>query len=211
VIVKLPLAVPTFPLSEPGALRVAVVGAVVTVNVAVSVVGASVMVSVPAAEPVTRLNVAAVLLVTEVELMLAPAPPETENSVAAISEDQSVFVPVAVTVVVWPVLLVVGEIVKAAASTVSDGLTRPSTVTVNVPVPAPVVTVRVAAVPLLWIHVPFVTVVVPVTEFWTVTVEPLVQLVLVPVRVSVMLPEWLAGTAPGETVNDPPGVAAQIS
>ncbi len=208
----MPLAAPTFPLKEDGALRVAVVGIGVTLNVAVSVVGASVIVSVPAADPSTRLNVAAVLLVTEgVPDIEAPVPPETEKSVDALSDDQSVFVPVAVTVVVWPVLLVVGLIVKLAAFTVSDELTRPSTVMVNVPVPAPVVTVRVAAVPLLWVHVPSVTIVVPVTEFWTVTVEPLVQLVPVPVRVSVMLPEWLAGMAAGEAVNDPPGVAAQIS
>ena len=98
-------------------------------------------------------------------------------------------VPVAVIVGVVPVPPLVGEIVKLAVSTVRAELTTPSTVMVNVPVPAPVVTVRVAAVVLLCVHVPLVTVVVPETLFWIETTEPLVQLVPVPVRVSVMLPE----------------------
>ena len=98
---------------------------------------------------------------------------------------------------------------KVDVSTVSVLETTPSIVMVNVPVPAPVVTVRVAAVPLLCVHVPLVTAVVPVTLFWTETADPLVQLVPVPVRVSVMLPEWFAGMAVGDAVKlaDEPPVA----
>src|SRR5271165_7618073 len=132
--------------------------------------------------------------------MLAPVPPETENRVEAVSNVQSVFVPVAVIVGVVPVPPppLVGEIVKLAVSTVRAGETTPSTVIVNVPVPAPVVTVRVAAVPLLCVQLPFVTVVVPVTLFWTETVLPDVQLVPVPVSVRVKLGVWLAGMVDGE-------------
>ena len=141
----------------------------------------------PLPEPTVRVKVAAVLLVTEIELMLAPVPPETENRVEAVSKVQSVFVPVAVIVGVVPVPPLAGEIVKLAAAAVRAGETTPSTVIVNVPVPAPVVTVRVAAVPLLCVQLPFVTVVVPVTLFWTETVLPDVQLVPVPVSVRVKL------------------------
>lgn len=181
------------------------------VNVAVSPVGASVMVSVVAAEPVVSVNVADVFDETDIEDMLAPVPPDRVNRPVAPSKLQTVFVPVAVIVGAPPMFPVAGEIVNEAVPTVSDGDTIPSMVMVNVPAPAPVVTARVAAVPLVWVQVPFVTVVVPVTLFWTETVDPLVQLVPVPVRVSSIEPEWLAGIVDGETVNPVGGAAAEMA
>jgi hypothetical protein len=71
------------------------------------------------------------------------------------------------------------------APTVTARETTPSTVTVNVPVPAPVVTESVASVEEIAVQVPAVTVVVPVTLFWTETDDPLVQLVSNPSNVSV--------------------------
>ena len=72
------------------------------------------MVRVPVPMPTVKVNVAAVLLVTEIELMLAPVPPDTEKRVEAVSSVQTVFVPVAVIVGVLPVPPLVGEIVKLA-------------------------------------------------------------------------------------------------
>ena len=70
------------------------------------------------------------------------------------------------------------------------GELTPSIVRCQVPAPRPVVTVSVAVVAESRVQVPFVTVVVPVTLFVTVTVEPLVQFVLMPTICSVI--DWSA-------------------
>ena len=77
-----------------------------------------------------------------------------------------------------------------------------STVIVNVPVPPTVVTVSVADVVEIAVHVPAVTVVVPDTEFVIETADPLVQPVPAPTSVSVTGVETFGGTLDGVTAND---------
>ena len=89
----------------------------VAVNVAVAPVLVSVIVSVPFTEPTVSTAVPAVLLVIVGVPILAPVPPDSEKSPAAVSSDHNVFVPVKVRVGVVPVPPVVGLIAKVGVET----------------------------------------------------------------------------------------------
>ena len=174
-----------------------------TVNAAVWVVLASVIVSVPAAVPFVSVNVADVLLVTTIEAIEEPATPATVNNVAAVSLDHSVFVPVAVTVSLALALAFEGLIESVAVAIVTLAEEVPSLI-VSVPVLDPVVTTTVAApVPVMFCET-FVT---PDTPDRLNVVVPEVQFVPVPASVRVILPLWLAGTVDGDDVKDSVTVA----
>ena len=82
---------------------------------------------------------------------------------------------------------------------------------VYVPMPSPVVTSRVARVAEIAVQVPAVTVVVPVTLFVTVTTDPLVQLVSMPISRSVIGIDWLGWMRLGETrIDGGGGIDARI-
>jgi hypothetical protein len=120
----------------------------VLVNAAVAVVLVSVIVSVPVAEPTVRVAVAEVFEVTVGVPTLAPVPPLSENSPLAVSEDQSVFVPVSVREGAVPVLPDVGLMDSVAVATAIVVLMESVvSVMVSVPVPLPVVMTTVSAVP----------------------------------------------------------------
>jgi hypothetical protein len=186
-------------------VTVAVVDAV-TVNEAVAVVLVSVIVSVAAVEPQVRSAVAEVFEVTVGVPMLAPVPPLSVNNPAAVSDNQSVFVPVSVIVpwqaVVQPPLPGApefGEMETVAVWMLSEAVAESAlSEMVEVPVPDPVVTTMVAAVVELTF---WLTLVSPVSAESENTVVPLFHAVLLPARVSVIFPLWFAGIVLGDTVK----------
>jgi hypothetical protein len=118
----------------------------VTVNVAVAVVLLSVNVMVHGALPVN--NAADAEMFDETVIVPKTSPehpaPLTLKSVLAVSVDQSVFVPVKVSLGAVPTLPEVGEIERVAVATAIVVLIESVvSLTVNVPVPEPVVIVTV--------------------------------------------------------------------
>ena len=168
---------------------------VVAVNVVVAVVLLSVIVKVPVADPTVNVAVAEVFEDTVGVPRLAPLPPLRLNSVLAVSDDQRVFVPVNVTVGVVLILPLFGDIDRVASDTEIVVLIE-SVVSeiVSVPVPEPVVMTKVCDVAELFVEL---TSEAPVTPEM-VKLVLLVHEVPLPVRVSVMLPLWWAGTVLGE-------------
>src|SRR4051812_27015903 len=105
-----------------------------TARVVVAPVELSVIVSVPVADPVVRVQVADVSVVTVGVLMLHPETPDTENSVEAVSVVQSVCVPVSVRPVEPLTVAVVGLTARVAVDTVMVCVTPSPSVMVSVPV-----------------------------------------------------------------------------
>ena len=114
-----------------------------------------------------------------------PRPPPTENKLAAVSCVHTVFVPVNVIAAEPPAVPVFGETERVSTPVAVVPRFVPSA-TVSVPTPEPVVTTNVAAVALVIFWLTFVT---PLTPDTVNPVLPLLQAVLLPVSVSVMLPE----------------------
>jgi hypothetical protein len=90
-----------------------------------------------------------------------------------------------------------GNQLRPRDPTVSGGDTTPSIVIVQAPRPDPVVISRAALVALNAVNAPIVTVVVPLTLFCIVTLDPLVHVVLVPDSVSMIGIAELGATIDG--------------
>ncbi len=160
----------------------------------------SLIVSTPAATPTVSENVAVLSDVTTIELINAAEPPETVNSVAAVSWVQSVFVPVAVIDGTVPVRPLGGESVNEAFATAIVVVRVPSEIMQD-PAVLTVVTTRVTEIVELIVCETFWT-----PDPFTVNVWA-TQLVPIPFRVSVMCPEWLAGITDGVTDMEAPAGA----
>jgi hypothetical protein len=173
---------------------------VATVNVAVAVVLLSVTVIVQEVEPVVKTADAAVFELTVGVAMLSPVqlPPLTPKSVDAVSEDQSVLVPVRVRVGVVLPAPEVGEIESVAVETeIVAVIESVVSVIVRVPVPDPVVICKVSEVEE---ELDLLTNVAPVTPEMLNAVLP-VQVVLDPVSVTAILLLWCAGIVVGEATK----------
>jgi len=150
------------------------------------------MMAVPLDDTAASVKVATVLLVTAMLEIEAPETPEIENSVDATSDDHNVWVPVAV--MVWEAFSPMpgGFKESDAVATVIVAELVPSEI-VQVPVDEPVVMTIVAAV-VFAIDCDLNVTPAPVAVN---VVLPLTQFVPDPTSVTLMLPEWFAGTVEG--------------
>ena len=162
---------------------------------AVAPVEVSVIVTVSFAGGTARVNVADVLLETEIDEIV---PAEDEKSVDAVSSVQTVLVPVAVIVIDVVAAPEVGLTASAGGATVVVPVSDVGSLTDSVPVDAPVVTTSVAAVSEVTV---VETIDTPATPPRLNVVEPFTQSVRYPVSVSVTCPAWSAGIVAGDTLR----------